>query len=143
MYTFTPASSAITKSDHTSCPTATERATTTDGIYWAIPKQSGRSSGRALLSTTGKLVGSLHLDTSDAQPGAEIECVIVARAFKPMFGSALDPTTVGSRDLFWVMYVVPSARDGIVERRGIGQILCEAFEEMTMGMAEVKTILLG
>lgn len=87
------------------------------------------------------LQGSLHMDTCDAHTGAEVECLVVARALKPAVGSALSDPQVGPRDLFWVIHVVDSERDGIVERRGIGQVLLNCFDGETM--AEVKLVSLG
>lgn len=111
--------------------------------HWPMPGQGDRSPGVPLLSGTGSLVGSLHLDTRDAQPGTEVEGLVVARALAPTFGSALHEEDVGFRGLLWVLHVVPSTREGIVERRGVGQIVVQALEEAAGAGPEVKTVLLG
>lgn len=111
--------------------------------HWPMPGQGDRTPSVPLLSRTGRLVGSLHLDTRDAQPGTEVECLVVARALALTFGSALREEDVGFRMLLWVLHVVPSTREGIVERRGVGQIMVQALEEAAGAGPEVKTVLLG
>ena len=43
--------------------------------------------------------------------------------------------------LFWVLYVV--WKEGIAERRGVGQILQEALEDAVEPAPRVKSVLLG
>lgn len=47
----------------------------------------------------------------------------------------------GRWDLFWVLAVV--WRDGIAERRGVGQVLASALETDVEPRPEVKMVLLG
>lgn len=49
-------------------------------------------------------------------------------------------------DLFWVMYIVwDPVRNGIAERRGIGQVLAASALEIDdqLPAPEIKTVLLG
>jgi hypothetical protein len=43
--------------------------------------------------------------------------------------------------LFWVLYVI--WEDGIAERRGVGQVLCEALDVAVEPKPQVKLVLLG
>lgn len=134
-----------------------EHPPTTTWNDWAEAHNGAdRALGTPLLSPAGRLVGSLHLDTRDGpQPDAAaaaaaaptfVECLVIARCSAPTFGSALREGDVGGRPLLWVLHVVASGtREGVVERRGVGQVLVEALEETAGGggRPEIKTVLLG
>jgi hypothetical protein len=96
---------------------------------------------------SGQVVGSLHPDNVDLLPtaGSAIGLLLLARSHKPTVSSALIERyeTAGSAPmkLFWVMYVI--WREGVAERRGIGQILEDALEDAVGESAGVRTVLLG
>jgi hypothetical protein len=107
----------------------------------------GRIPGISLFSTNQQLVRSLHPDNLDLleAPGSTVECVIVSRCDMPTEASALfalgSAVTKQSWKLFWVIHIV--WKDGIAERRGIGQVLSSALETATDPKPEVKVVLLG
>jgi hypothetical protein len=107
----------------------------------------GRVPGISLFSVTHQLVGSLHPDNFDLieAPGSTVECVIVSRCDTPTEASALfaleSADTKKSWKLFWIVHIV--WKDGIAERRGIGQLLSSALETATDPKPEIKAILLG
>ncbi|KAF2022166.1 HET-domain-containing protein [Aaosphaeria arxii CBS 175.79] len=102
--------------------------------------------GIALLSSES-IVGSLHPDNIALlpPPGSKIECLVISRCNTPTLGSALlylpEHDTQRPWTLFWVLYVV--WKDGIAERRGVGQILKSAFETRVEPLPAVKHVLLG
>jgi hypothetical protein len=107
--------------------------------------------GLPLLSSNGELVGSLHPDDLSAcTPGSNIECLILSRAQLPTLGSALRKNYERGDgavdeaipwDLLWVLHV--AWKDGIAERRGVGQILVSAIESSCSPGPEIKQVLLG
>lgn len=134
---------------------------------------SDRIPGFPLLSPASKVVGSLHpdnLELSACKPGSKLECLILSRSQLPVVGSALlhyttistaatdsslPPTTrhtgVVSQenqvsegkawDLFWVLHVV--WKNGVAERRGLGQVLTLALENSCSPLPAIKSVLLG
>lgn len=73
---------------------------------------------------------------------------MLSRCQTPTLGSALladrSASLTGAEkpwDLLWVMHV--AWRDGIAERRGIGQVLVSALERSLAPGPEVKLVLLG
>ncbi|OBT50722.1 hypothetical protein VE04_08225 [Pseudogymnoascus sp. 24MN13] len=115
----------------------------------AAPKPA-RNAPHPLLSVSGTVVGSLHPDnTSLLSPtSCEIELIVLSRCQTPIYGSALlgiekerMPTPGQPWDLLWVMHV--EWRDGIAERRGIGQVLVRgAFEGAAGATPDVKLVVL-
>ena len=107
----------------------------------------GRIPGISLFSTAHQLVGSLHPDNLDLleAPGSTVECLIVSRCHVPTEASALfdldGADTKQSWKLFWIIHVV--WKDGIAERRGVGQILSSALETAINPKPETKVVLLG
>lgn len=104
---------------------------------------------RPLLSASGTTVGSLHPDNISLlpPPHSEIEHIVLSRCQTPIYGSVLlglekgrMPTPGQPWDLLWVMHV--ERRDGISERRGIGQMLVGGLED-AVGAPEVKLVVLG
>ena len=112
-----------------------------------FPSRFDRVAGSALQGMSGQVVGSLHPDNVDRLPtaGSAIRLLLLARSHKPTVSSALIERheTAGSAPmkLFWVMYVI--WREGVAERRGIGQILEDALEDAVRESASVRTVLLG
>jgi hypothetical protein len=106
-----------------------------------------RIQGIPLLAGTNQLVGSLHPDNIDLLPsqGSVIECLIISRCNTPTNGSALlapeGTEPVKPWKLFWILYIVWN--EEIAERRGVGQVLCDALEMATEPKPELKLILLG
>ncbi|RSM18720.1 hypothetical protein CDV31_002440 [Fusarium ambrosium] len=102
--------------------------------------------GSPLFTPDGELVGSLHVDNiASHTAGVEVECLIIAYSKEPIAGSVLPKSQipVGDDDdwnLFWIMHVVE--KDGIYERRGVGQVLDSVLEKPFI-RAEGKVILLG
>lgn len=102
--------------------------------------------GSPLLTSDGELVGSLHVDNvTPHTTGVEVECLIIAYSKEPIAGSALPKPRVPVCDnddwnLFWVMYVVE--KDGIYERRGVGQVVDSVLAKSCV-RSEGKVILLG
>ncbi|CAO2649177.1 Nn.00g101260.m01.CDS01 [Neocucurbitaria sp. VM-36] len=100
-----------------------------------------------LLSKTNQIVGSLHPDNTSLlpPPGSTIELLLITRSHTPTVASALFQleSTDESRPmkLFWVLYVV--WKEGIAERRGVGQILQDALEGAVEPAPRVKSVLLG
>ncbi|KFZ08461.1 hypothetical protein V502_09339 [Pseudogymnoascus sp. VKM F-4520 (FW-2644)] len=104
---------------------------------------------RPLLPASRTTVGSLHPDNIDILPPplSEIELIVLSRCQTPIYGSVLlslekerMPEPGQPWDLLWVMHV--ERRDGISERRGIGQMLVGALED-AVGAPEVKLVILG
>lgn len=102
--------------------------------------------GSPLFTLDGELVGSLHVDNiASHTAGVEVECLIIAYSKEPIAGSAL-PTSqipIGDYDdwnLFWIMHVVE--KDGIYERRGLGQVLDSVLTKSCV-RSQGKVILLG
>lgn len=97
--------------------------------------------------TSDQVVGSLHPDNVDLLPasGSVVELLLIARCHKPTVGSTLFELYRNASEqplkLFWVMYVV--WKDGIAERRGIGQILEEGLVGATGEKPIVKSVFLG
>jgi hypothetical protein len=108
----------------------------------------GRKTTQPLHSASGKLVGSLHPDNVVLllpMPHSEVDLIVVSRGQTPIGSSALlgleqKPKPGQPWDLLWVLYAV--WRDGIAERRGVGQILVSALEDAAKA-PEVKLVLLG
>ncbi|KAI8685123.1 HET domain-containing protein [Fusarium keratoplasticum] len=102
--------------------------------------------GSPLFASDGELVGSLHVDNiASHTAGIEVECLIIAYSKEPIAGSALPKSQVPVGDdddwnLFWVMHVVE--KDGIYERRGVGQVLDSVLTKSCV-RSEDKVILLG
>ncbi|KAJ4195620.1 hypothetical protein NW755_001780 [Fusarium falciforme] len=102
--------------------------------------------GSPLFASDGKLVGSLHVDNiASHTAGVEVECLIIAYSKEPIAGSALPKSQVPVGDdddwnVFWVMQVVE--KDGIYERRGVGQVLDSVLTKSCV-RSEGKVILLG
>lgn len=102
--------------------------------------------GSPLFTSDGELVGSLHVDNIASHTvGVEVECLIIAYSKEPIAGSALPMSqeSVGDYEdwnLFWIMHVVE--KDGIYERRGVGQVLDSVLAKSCVG-SEGKVILLG
>ncbi|RSL63585.1 hypothetical protein CEP54_005127 [Fusarium duplospermum] len=102
--------------------------------------------GSPLFSSDGELVGSLHVDSiASHTAGVEVECLIIAYSKEPIAGSALPKTQepIGDDEdwnLFWIMHVVE--KDGIYERRGVGQVLDSVLAKACV-RSEGKVILLG
>ncbi|KAI8719800.1 HET domain-containing protein [Fusarium sp. LHS14.1] len=102
--------------------------------------------GSPLFTLDGELVGSLHVDNiASHAAGVEIECLIIAYSKEPIAGSALPKSRVPVGDdddwsLFWVMHVVE--KDGIYERRGVGQVMDSVLTKSCV-RPEGKVILLG
>ncbi|KAK2766785.1 hypothetical protein FQN54_006099 [Arachnomyces sp. PD_36] len=101
-----------------------------------------------LLSKTNEVVGALHPDNLDLlEPsGSKVECLIISRcntptADSPLFALDGDSNTEKPWDLFWVLYIV--WKEGIAERRGVGQVLSSALEVAVEPKPEIKTIMLG
>lgn len=106
-----------------------------------------RIPGIPLLSAAGDIVGSLHPDDVDllSEPGCAVECLIVSRCNTPTVASALlaldDVTMDRPCKLFWILHAV--WKDGIAERRGVGQVLTSALEVAVEPKPEAKLVLLG
>lgn len=106
-----------------------------------------RIPGISLFSVTGQLVGSLHPDNLDLleAPGSSVECLIVSRCNTPTVASALLTSDGADTEqpwkLFWILHVV--WKDGIAERRGVGQVLNSALETAIEPKPETKLVLLG
>ena len=110
-----------------------------------------RIPGIPLRSATGQTVGSLHPDNVHllGPPGSRIECLVLSRCNTPTVASALlsaDAEAAARErdrlwDLLWVLVVV--WKDGIAERRGVGQVLASALEAAVEPAPEVKQVLLG
>lgn len=102
--------------------------------------------GSPLFTLDSELVGSLHVDNiASHKAGVEVECLIIAYSKEPMTGSALPKSQVPVGDdddwnLFWVMHVVE--KDGIYERRGVGQVMDSVLTKSCV-RSEGKVILLG
>lgn len=92
-------------------------------------------------------MGSLHPDNLDLleTPGSNIECLIVSRCNTPVVGSTLLTLDGASTEqpwkLFWIVHVV--WKDGIAERRGVGQVVSSALETAVEPKPEVRSVLLG
>ena len=120
--------------------TAAERGRQGQSTFDRIP-------GISLLSDTGQLVGSLHPDNLGLleAPGSSVECLIISRCNTPTVASALLTSDGASAEqpwnLFWILYVV--WKDGIAERRGVGQVMSSALETAVNPKPEIKLILLG
>jgi hypothetical protein len=118
---------------------ATERCHQEKSPFDRIP-------GISLLSAGGELVGSLHPDNLDLleAPGSTVECLIVSRCNTPTMASALTSDSSDMEkpwDLFWILHVV--WKDGIAQRRGVGQVMSSALENAAEPKPEVKLVLLG
>ncbi|KAH6898046.1 heterokaryon incompatibility protein-domain-containing protein [Thelonectria olida] len=106
-----------------------------------------RTPGSPLLSPSGELVGSVHLDTEDSlTSGSELECLIMSRCFEPMVNSALPirerhHTEGSSWNMFWILHIIDV--DGISERRGIGQVLDTALLKSCAPGPQSRAVLLG
>lgn len=106
-----------------------------------------RIPGIPLLCVTRELVGSLHPDNYNLleAPGSKAEFVIISRCNSPTVGSALvssdGANMKSSWNLFWVLQI--SWKDGIAERKGVGQVLSSALETSVDSKPKIKTILLG
>ncbi|KAF1846033.1 HET-domain-containing protein [Cucurbitaria berberidis CBS 394.84] len=106
-----------------------------------------RISGTPLLSKKGQIVGSLHPDNTHLMepPGSTIELLLITRSHTPTVSSALfqldKVDTNKPMKLFWVLHVI--WKDGIAERRGVGQILQSALEDAFEPAPCVKPIFLG
>lgn len=114
------------------------------------PAAQGSSPERVLRSWSDQLVGSFHPDNvSHLLPsGDDVDLVVLQRAKEPIAGSALlgtdkvqAPKPGRPWDLLWVLHVM--WRDGIAERRGVGQVLVSALEESMGPGPKVKLLLLG
>ncbi|KAI8691935.1 HET domain-containing protein [Fusarium sp. Ph1] len=102
--------------------------------------------GSSLFASDGELVGSLHVDNIALHTaGVEVECLIIAYSKEPIAGSALPKPQEPVDDdddwnIFWIMHVVE--KDGIYERRGVGQVLDSVLTKSCI-RSEGKVILLG
>ncbi|KAJ9628780.1 hypothetical protein H2203_002682 [Taxawa tesnikishii (nom. ined.)] len=113
------------------------------------PSQSpfARIPGVPLLSAHGQLVGSLHPDNVDilGAPGTKVECLVICRCNTPTVASALlalgGADTERPWDLLWILHVI--WKDGIAERRGVGQVMSSAIDTAVEPKPEVKDVLLG
>lgn len=103
--------------------------------------------GSPVLSTSCQTVDSLHPDIIDRLPvaGTSIELLLVTRCHKSTVGSTLlDEHNRGDErpmKLSWALYVV--WKDGVVERRGLGQMLESALEDVVDEKPVIKSVLLG
>ena len=90
------------------------------------------------------VVGLFHPDNISLlpSPGSLIELLLVSHGFKTTVESALletdDHEPEDKWQLLWVMYMV--WKDGIAERRGIGQILETALEGAVGGNPCIKHV---
>ncbi|KAL6404521.1 hypothetical protein AUP68_13914 [Ilyonectria robusta] len=106
-----------------------------------------RVQGVPLLSPSGELMGSLHLDDIDSHtPGTEVECLLMAYSHRPMAGSALpipqgSPKNGADWNYFWILHVVTVGE--VSERRGIGQVMNTALSQACEPGPESKAVLLG
>lgn len=105
-----------------------------------------RIPGISLLSASGELVGSLHPDNLGLleAPGSTVECLIVSHCNTPAMASAFGSDSSDMEkpwDLFWILHVV--WKNGIAERRGVGQVRSSALENAAEPKPEVKLVLLG
>ena len=103
--------------------------------------------GSPILSTSSQTVDSLHPDITERLPvaGTSIELLLVTHCHKSTVGSTLlDEYNVGDEQpmkLFWALYV--AWRDGVVERRGLGQMLESTLEDVVDEKPVIKSVLLG
>jgi hypothetical protein len=130
----------LTISMHLTLGTAAERDHQGQSPFDRIP-------GIPLFSATGQVVGSLHPDNVDLleAPGSSVECLIVSRSNTPTVASALLASDGADTErpwkLFWILHVV--WKDGIAERRGVGQVLSSALETAVEPKPEIKLVFLG
>ncbi|OBT39234.1 hypothetical protein VE00_09925 [Pseudogymnoascus sp. WSF 3629] len=115
----------------------------------AAPKQASNPP-RPLHSASGTVVGSLHPDSTSLLPSppTPIELIVLSRSQTPNANSTLldiekerKPSPGQPWDLLWVMHV--EWRDGVAERRGVGQVLTGGTLEGALGKVEVKLVVLG
>lgn len=109
---------------------------------------SDRFPATPLLSKTNQVVGGLHPDNFDelVPSGSKVECIIISHcntptADSPLFALNGDSNKEKPWDLLWVLYIV--WKEGIAQRRGVGQVLSSALEVAVEPKPEIKTILLG
>lgn len=110
---------------------------------------------RSLLSSSGEhTVGTLLPDNVTllpTQPRTPIDCIVIAHAVAEMEHSLLppapnqcDPTgksALGQEPLVWIMHV--EWKDGIAQRRGIGQMRVSGIAKAVAPGPTCRLILLG
>ncbi|OBT77356.1 hypothetical protein VF21_03475 [Pseudogymnoascus sp. 05NY08] len=115
----------------------------------ADPKPASKPP-RPLLSSISTVVGSLHPDSTSVLPPtpSPIELIALSRFQTPIASSALldiekerKPTPGQPWELLWVMHI--EWKNGVAERRGVGQVLTKGALEGAVGKVEVKLVVLG
>ncbi|KAL1862635.1 hypothetical protein Daus18300_008433 [Diaporthe australafricana] len=110
---------------------------------------------RPLLSSSGEhTIGSLlpdNISLLPTQPGTPIDCIVVAHATAdmehsllpsaPIQGDPTDDSSQGQGRLIWIMHV--EWKDGIAERRGIGQMRVSGLAKAVAPGPTVRSVLLG
>jgi hypothetical protein len=139
--------------NHSAAPGPHVHPIVTEGAS-SLPRTPTMVPGLPLLDARSKVVGSLHPDNLEQLPApySPIDLVVLSRMSTPVAGSALlnpehahgyGPANGGPWALLWVLYV--EWRDGIAERRGIGQIAEDVLGKQYVEPPgiELKMVLLG